>query len=263
MLSDAELARTAAQFGVAEDQVRRDHLISHLLRAIADADLPLVFFGGTALARTHLTDPAQGGRLSEDIDLHTSQRARLAAVLDQTLPRALRREFPGLAWDPALSRTRHLEPASLRTNDGLRVRVQLIDSDDHRELGLWPCERREAGLRYGDLPTSVTMSVPTLPAFVAMKTAAWLDRRTARDLYDLAALANIGAITPEAAGLYLRVTGLDVTRHHFDRAAGGDWQSQLGHQTLDPGTPEAALAAVTAAFGRVLGWEQQDTSTSP
>ena len=257
MLSDAELAQTAAQFGVAEVQVRRDHLISHLLRAIADAELPLVFFGGTALARTHLTDPARGGRLSEDIDLHTPQRARLAAVLDQALPRALRREFPGLTWDPALGRTRHLEPASLRTSDGLRVRIQLIDSEDHRELGLWPCERRGVNLRYGDLPTSVTMPVPTLPAFVAMKTAAWLDRRTARDLYDLAALGGIGAITPEAAELYLRVAGLEVTRHHFDQAAAGDWESQLGHQTLDPGTPETALAAVNAAFGSVLGWEQQ------
>ncbi|HZP52814.1 nucleotidyl transferase AbiEii/AbiGii toxin family protein [Actinocrinis sp.] len=256
MLSDAELSETAAEFGVAEDQVRRDHLISHLLRAIADAELPLVFFGGTALARTHLTDPARGGRLSEDIDLHTPERARLASILDSALPRALRREFPGLACDPALSRTMHLEPASLVTGDALRVRIQLIDSRDHHELRSWPSERREVSLRYSDLPTSVTMSVPTLPAFVAMKTAAWLDRRTARDLYDLAALANLGAITSEAAGLYRHIAGVQVTQHYFDRQACGDWESQLRHQTLDPGTPEAALATVISAFAHALGWEE-------
>ncbi len=53
MLEPDELADTAAAFGVAEDQVRRDHLISHLLFALAQLKLPVVFFGGTALARTH------------------------------------------------------------------------------------------------------------------------------------------------------------------------------------------------------------------
>jgi hypothetical protein len=101
MLSDAELSETAAEFGVAEDQVRRDHLISHLLRAVAHVDSPLTFFGGTALARTRLTDPARGGRLSEDIDLHTPERARLASDLDSALPRALRREFPSRRPDHA------------------------------------------------------------------------------------------------------------------------------------------------------------------
>lgn len=107
MLSRTELTRTAAEFGVAEDQVRRDHLISHVLHAVATAEPPVIFFGGTALARTHLAEPAKGGRLSEDIDLHATERRRLAAALDQALPRALRREFPGLVWSPALSGTKH------------------------------------------------------------------------------------------------------------------------------------------------------------
>jgi predicted nucleotidyltransferase component of viral defense system len=76
LLSNAELADVAALFGVAEEQVRRDHLISHLLNAPASLDLPLTFFGGTALARTHLTEPSTGGRMSEDIDLHTPERTR-------------------------------------------------------------------------------------------------------------------------------------------------------------------------------------------
>ena len=68
MLSRHELARVAVDYGAAENQIRRDHLISHVLHALAELDVPLVFFGGTALARTHLTTAEAGGRLSEDID---------------------------------------------------------------------------------------------------------------------------------------------------------------------------------------------------
>lgn len=44
----------AAQFGVSAEQVERDHLISHLLAAIAGRFVDhLHFIGGTALARTY------------------------------------------------------------------------------------------------------------------------------------------------------------------------------------------------------------------
>ncbi|WP_232661607.1 nucleotidyl transferase AbiEii/AbiGii toxin family protein [Pseudonocardia sp. TRM90224] len=66
MLDPDELARVAAQFGVDDHQVKRDHLISHTLAALsAEAGEELIFFGGTALSRTILSN----GRLSEDIDL--------------------------------------------------------------------------------------------------------------------------------------------------------------------------------------------------
>ncbi|MGS2806150.1 nucleotidyl transferase AbiEii/AbiGii toxin family protein [Nocardia sp. MW-W600-9] len=67
----------ADQFGVAPEQVERDHLISYLLAAIGSRfGERLHFIGGTALARTHLTS----GRLSEDIDLVAlDNRAALAA----------------------------------------------------------------------------------------------------------------------------------------------------------------------------------------
>jgi hypothetical protein len=38
MLTADDLATTAARFGVADDQVRRDHLISHLLAALGTLD---------------------------------------------------------------------------------------------------------------------------------------------------------------------------------------------------------------------------------
>lgn len=57
MLDPAEAAAVAEEFGVSDEQVRRDHLLSHLLAVLAQR-LPeaVVFFGGTALARTHLPD---------------------------------------------------------------------------------------------------------------------------------------------------------------------------------------------------------------
>ena len=49
MLRRGELARWAAAFGVADEQIRRDHLISHVLGALSAMDGPgLVFYGGTA-----------------------------------------------------------------------------------------------------------------------------------------------------------------------------------------------------------------------
>src|SRR5207245_733759 len=94
------LAAWAARFGVADEQVRRDHLISHILAAAATLEgAGLVFFGGTALARTHL--PAF--RLSEDVDLLADPREEWLARLERHLPRALRRHFGPVGWDPAPS----------------------------------------------------------------------------------------------------------------------------------------------------------------
>ena len=71
MLDPRDLAEVATTFGVAEPQVRRDHLIGHVLAALTTVDEPsLVFFGGTALTWTHLPS----GRLSEDIDLYVAGR---------------------------------------------------------------------------------------------------------------------------------------------------------------------------------------------
>ena len=70
----------ARRFGVAPEQVERDHLISYLLAFLsANFGERIHFIGGTALARTHLPE----GRLSEDIDLIAlDDRRAVAADLD-------------------------------------------------------------------------------------------------------------------------------------------------------------------------------------
>jgi predicted nucleotidyltransferase component of viral defense system len=66
VLDDGEREQIEPTFGVDSEQVARDHVISHALAAISSLSTDdVVFFGGTALSRTHLTEL----RLSEDIDL--------------------------------------------------------------------------------------------------------------------------------------------------------------------------------------------------
>jgi predicted nucleotidyltransferase component of viral defense system len=255
MLDPDEAASVEAAYGVPASQVHLDHMISHILAAIAGLDLPLTFFGGTALARTHLADPAAGGRLSEDIDLYSSARREVAATLDEHLPRLLRREYPRARWDPPLSAVRAVAPGHLVSEDGLRVRIQLLDSQNsHQDLARWPTEIRTVHLRYTDTARSVQLRVPTLPAAAAMKTAAWIDRKAARDLYDLAGLARIGALTNEAATLFRHATGLRITPHMFDRLPASEWKTQLAHQTRDLPPAQYCLAEVREAYSLTLGW---------
>jgi hypothetical protein len=135
MLDPDELDNVAAHFGVDETQVLRDHLISHVLAALsAEAPDQLIFFGGTALARSVLPE----GRLSEDIDLiAVDGRGKLAAHLTTAIPRFLRREFPDLVWSPSLVQSRGNDPAILRTVEGLSVRIQLLGATGYPR---WPTE---------------------------------------------------------------------------------------------------------------------------
>jgi len=107
-----EWAAVAERFGVDMEQVRRDHLISHLLGAIA-AGVPaddVVFFGGTALSRTYLTD----ARLSEDIDLiAVVSRTDVAAQIEAAVRRGLARSHGRPTWRPALSATSGSQPATV------------------------------------------------------------------------------------------------------------------------------------------------------
>jgi hypothetical protein len=103
-LEDSEARAVANRFGVAIEQVRHDHLISHILAALsASLCEQVIFFGSTALARIYLPT----GRLSEDIDLiATGTRRETAAAIEQTLEGALRRSHGRISWAPGLTAVR-------------------------------------------------------------------------------------------------------------------------------------------------------------
>ncbi|MGH3611772.1 MAG: nucleotidyl transferase AbiEii/AbiGii toxin family protein [Pseudonocardia sp.] len=253
MLDPAEAQAVAEQFGAAPSQVARDHLVSHLLAALsAHASDQVIFFGGTALARTLLPD----GRLSEDVDLIAVEARRdVAEQLHRVVPRALRREFPSLRWDPALPQLRDVEPAVLHTSDGLTVRIQLLSSTGYPT---WPVERLSLRQRYRDAPPA-QLTVPTSASFAAAKTIAWLDRAAARDLYDLWALAEHDHITAEAGRLFAqhgptnRPPTTDLFRGAPDETR---WRRDLGGQLRLTITAATALAVVRvrwAAASRAEG----------
>ncbi|MFE3542456.1 nucleotidyl transferase AbiEii/AbiGii toxin family protein [Nocardia sp. NPDC059177] len=117
---------------------------------------------------------------------------------------------------------------------------------------MWPTELRNLEQRYSDVLPAV-LRVPTLPAFVAGKTATWHDRRAPRDLWDLWALNGIGAIDRPAAELYRRYgpTNRLPSPQLFDRAPDeGDWTTQLAGQTRLSISAEIALAVVRDAWAR-------------
>ncbi|MGP4021228.1 nucleotidyl transferase AbiEii/AbiGii toxin family protein [Saccharopolyspora sp. 5N708] len=248
MLDPDEEQAVAEQFGVARAQVRRDHLISHLLAALSQhLAEQVLFFGDTALSRTFIP----GGRLSEDIDLIAlSGRRATAEALERSLVRAVRREYPGLTWNPPLTTVRDVEPAVLAAPDGTTVRIQLLN---HTGYAPWPTERRALVQRYSDAPPA-TLLVPTRESSAAWKTTAWVDRAASRDLYDLWLLANVGALDAAAAELFRKYgpTNKMPTADQFatppDEAT---WQRELAGQTRLRITAVEALGEVRRAWQEV------------
>ena len=248
MLDPDELNDVASTFGVDEQQVLRDHLISHLLAVIStEAADEIVFFGGTALARSAVPD----GRLSEDIDLIArGSRQEIARHLTAALPRSLRREFPGVVWRPSLAEAKEPEPAVLRTTDGLTVRIQLLGSTGYPD---WPTRRVDLVQRYSDAAPA-TLAVPTAAGFAAAKAVAWHHRRASRDLWDLWALAGRGHLDAEAADLYARLGPTNRRPDpvdYVDAPVQARWERDLGGQTRLTVTAVAAASAVAEAWERV------------
>jgi predicted nucleotidyltransferase component of viral defense system len=238
-----EAATVAQQFGVALEQVHRDHLISLILAALqAHAD-ELIFFGGTALARTYLPS----GRLSEDIDLiAVTDRRSTARAISRTIERALRVTHGRVDWTVALADIRDTDPASLVTSDGLVVRVQLLSAQGYPP---WPTAIHDINQRYSDI-AQTRLRTPVRDSFAAWKTAAWFQRHAPRDLYDLWALALAGALTRSAGQLFAIHTGLGPPQDHmFSRVpAEHDWQEQLSGQTRLTVSSEEALQVVRSAW---------------
>lgn len=242
-----EIDAVVRQFGVATEQAERDHLISHILGALSHPDLRgrLLFFGGTALSRTHLPDL----RLSEDIDLIAhDKRSEVAAIVANRIEHGLARSHGAITWMPNLSQTRGSDPAVLSVaGTTLRVQVQLLSEDGYPK---WPTESIDMHQRYSDAPPSYLEAL-TPSGFVAAKLAAWHDRQTPRDLYDLWALSERGHFGPEAIRLYRQLgpTGGAPKVSMFDEVpSNASWQAALAHQCQIRIGPTDAAAVVRRAL---------------
>lgn len=247
MLSDADRERVRDAFGADNSQVERDHLISHVLAAIS-ADIPdkVYFYGGTALSRSHLSR----GRLSEDIDLiAVGGRADVAEALTSTLTRRLAREFGRPTFTPQINATRAATPVVMTTPRGPQLQLQLLPANHYPA---WPFEHFDLQQRYADCEPARLM-IPSLDAFIAWKTIAYVDRRAARDLWDLAALAAQGPFKENAGRLLTRFgqSSSLPTPSTFPAAPDqASWERDLAHQTRLSLTAEKAREAVLLAWLR-------------
>ena len=86
-----------------------------------------------------------------------------------------------------------------------------------------------------------------------MKLTAWLDRRAARDLFDLAALARLGAVTAEAFELAEAALGYRPSAAMLRLEPQGDWNIELSNQISDPGTADGCLADLMAVVNDLRG----------
>lgn len=244
-LDPDELADVAEHFGVADEQVHRDHAISHLLAALSrEVPESVIFFGGTALSRTHLSDL----RLSEDVDLiavgHRTDVARSIAVAFDSRP--VRRELGRLAWRPELHTTNGSAHAVVTTATGHAIKVQLLAGHGYPS---WPTEVVAIRQRYSDA-AAASLRVLTRDAFAAAKLSAWTDRRASRDLYDLWAMVSEGMVTAGAAELYRKLgpTTRLPAAELIAVSPSDDWETALGGQTRIAVDQETAADIVARAW---------------
>ncbi len=248
MIETDEVRRAVARWGTAPEQILKDHVVSHVLHGLRDVE-GLVFYGGTTLNRSFLSD-----RLSEDIDLFLDPNT--PAVPDDVvahLIRQMRREFPDLQVESAAreaDRRRYL----LGT-ESHRVQVEFVGPrSDHRSVAV---ESNTVELRYSDLPESVSLATPTLAGFFALKTSAFEERRLERDLFDLAGLARIGAITGPALEALRALRGTGPTQWMYQDDQAPDqraWEVALAHQTGGPGDPARVISSVREALIAAGAW---------
>jgi hypothetical protein len=110
--------------------------------------------------------------------------------------------------------------------------------------------------------------VPRLPAFAASKTSTWADLQSARDLWDLWALGEVGAIDRQAADLFKShgPTNRPPSARLFTEApTDSEWQAQLAGQTRITISAREALEAVREAWRAAVETpaDQRGTGTTP
>lgn len=242
MLDPHEALTIQQLFGTSFSQVQKDHAISHVLSVLRNFTTDLVFYGGTGLARTFLVR----GRLSEDIDLFTFNRIDLIRELD-ALPELILQEFPEAHWSVKPSQISEPGKALLVCQSGVQIEVQTI-SGQMRGWTQIPLAPREIHQRYSDVP-KIVLTTPTLDGFSAMKLAAWFDRGTSRDLFDLEGLTHLGPVSPLTRDLVIELLGVDLTGAILNRRVVGHWRDDLAHQTRLEITEEQALSRVLEWWG--------------
>lgn len=247
-LSDSDAVRVEDEYGVASEQVDRDH---HLSRAGGAFSLrPSRPPGVLRRNRTDSNIPSEVSaqrrhrppdRAAADPDCHQDHQDRQLSSGQDARPSVL---------SPGLERVRKAQPSTLLIEAGVRIRVQLISAEGY----LFPTELRRIDSRYDDV-AETWFRTPTADGFVVSKMTAWAERAAPRDLYDLWGLSEQGRITKASLDLYCRIgpSGLPPDLTMFDVVPdSAGWSASLGHQGRIQVGPEQAASAIRNRWEDVL-----------
>jgi predicted nucleotidyltransferase component of viral defense system len=255
MIDEEEIEKNAELFDVPLATIVKDHAISHALFCLSqiigkDAGKKVLFYGGTALNRTHFTD----FRLSEDIDLMINEYPAWIKIMQPQLLAFMRKVFPKAQW-----KNEHngdgIWTLNLECEVNITIQIQCVEPRMRWEIYDQHVSQTEVKLRYSDLPDTVLFNVPSAEAFVAMKLCAWIDRSAARDLADLNELAKLGSITKVALDLAKDVYGTRFTTATLGRSVPPSvirqWKVDLAHQSGHVDSPEVCYAKLLSAVEKV------------
>jgi predicted nucleotidyltransferase component of viral defense system len=227
----------------------KDYVLNHLLAAIAEGNAPLVFRGGTALARVYWPD----FRLSEDLDFITlAAGSGVETALRTARGIAANRTGTELTIDIP-----RLREGWNRCEVGWEGGVVRLDVNIGDRAAL-PARYSILDLPYSDLSDGPwKMEVVALEEILANKWYMLDDREEPRDLFDL------------WFGICVKDVSLEQTSEAFRAKYGGKpglwrverarklektWDERLGHQVRDlPGFDEVYTAVLT----KVREWEER------
>jgi predicted nucleotidyltransferase component of viral defense system len=247
MIRDVEIRNRARGLGVDTELVRKDHVLNHVLAAVAESANEIAFRGGTALARVYWPD----FRISEDLDFLVEGELRQATeVVERAVGIAAERSGTILTVEVT-------HPAS----DMVRAIVwwgerQLAVDLNRAERPALPIDRRELNLPYSDLsPKRRRIGVIALEEILANKWFMLDDRKEARDLFDLwtgicGRDVSVVSIAEAFKAKYRAQPGLwRIDRARRLEAA---WEERLDHQVADLPPFREAFDEIHA---RIQAWE--------
>jgi hypothetical protein len=248
MIRDVEIRDRARGLGVDNELIRKDHVLNHVLAAVAESGDEIAFRGGTALARVFWPD----FRISEDLDFLVEGSLRQATELvSQAVKMAAERTGADLTVEDT-------HPVS----DMVRVIVwwgerQLAVDLNRAERPALPIDRRELNLPYSDLSQKPRwVRVVALDEILANKWHMLDDRKEARDLFDLwTGICGRDVSLVSVAEAFKKKYGAKPGLWRIDRARRLEaaWEERLDHQVAELPPFQEAFDEI---YARVQAWEE-------
>jgi len=248
MIRDVEIRDRARRLGVDIELIRKDHVLNHVLAALAESANDIVFRGGTALARVYWPD----FRISEDLDfLVEGSLAQATEVVEQAARAAAERTGVDLAVE-----------VTRPDSDMVRAlvgwgEVQLAVDLNRAERPALPVDRRELDLPYSDLSSEGRgIPVVALEEILANKWYMLDDRKEPRDLYDLWSGICVRAVPLNSvANAFSAKYRAKPTLWRIERARKLEvaWGERLAHQVNDLPPFQEVFSEV---YAEVQAWER-------